>query len=67
MKTHVRMDVGEMGVLSKSKLLQLQIAKCESSIDDDDAAADKVDDSHLRLMLLTLMMLMLQMLLKMML
>ena len=42
MKTHVWMDVREMGVLSKSKFLQLQIFKCESSIYNVDA--DSADD-----------------------
>ena len=34
------MDVWEVGVLSKSKLLQLQIVKCETSIDDADIIHD---------------------------
>ena len=45
-KTHIRMDVREMGVLSKSKLLQLQIVKCETSIDDDDDADADADTVH---------------------
>ena len=52
MKTHIRMDVREMGVLSKSKLLQLQIVKCETSIDDDadaDAAIHDVDAEAVRI------------------
>ena len=51
-KTHIRMDVREMGVLSKSKLLQLQIVKCETSIDDDadaDAAIHDVDAEAVRI------------------
>ena len=37
------MDIWEVGVICKSKFLQLRIIKCESSIDDMDTDDDADD------------------------